>query len=122
MVEKDSPQMLQSRLQTSQVSLTNRDHHEELGSVEASLRDRSVNEASDEPPLIANLLDRDVANIIKGPCPLASCTSVDCDHSQIHRLWLLMPTAFRGIPRTVLLRVGPRMSEPGFRWARNTVI
>ena len=33
-----------------------------------------------------------------------------------------MPVAFRGLPRNVLLRVGPRLSEPGFRWAPSTLL
>lgn len=81
------------------------DQHSDLGSVEAGLRDRSVSVPSDEPLLIANLLELDVTYILNGPCPLADCANIGCDHSRIHRLWLLMPTAFRGIPRTILLHV-----------------
>lgn len=94
----------------------------DLGTVEAALQHRSVSVPSDEPLLIANLLDLDVADVLNGSCPMANCANVGCDHSRIHRLWLLMPTAFRGIPRNVLLRVGPRLSEPGFRWAPSTLL
>ena len=98
------------------------DRREDLGTIEPGLRHRSVSVSSDEPLLIANLLDLDVTSILIGPCPLANCAKSNCDHSRIHRMWLLMPAAFRGIPRNVLLRVGPRLSEPGFRWAPSTLL
>lgn len=63
-----------------------RDHHGELGSLDAGLGERSVNVASDEQLLIANLLDMDVANMPNGPCPLASCTSVGYNPSRVHRM------------------------------------
>ena len=96
--------------------------HGDLGSVETGLQHRSVSVLSDEPLLIANLLDLDVAEILNGQCPLTDCKNIGCAHSRIHRLWLLMPTAFQGLPRSVLLRVGPRLSEPGFRWAPSTLL
>ena len=98
------------------------EHHADLGSIEAGLQNRSVSVPSDEPLLIANLLDLNVDAILNGPCPLANCAGSDCGHSRIHRLWLLMPTAFQGIPKTVLHRVGPRLSEPSFRWAPSTLL
>lgn len=98
------------------------DRREDLGTVEAGLLHRSVSVPSDEPLLIANLLDLDIADILNGSCPLASCANAGCDHSRIHRMWLLMPTASRGIPRNILLRAGPRLSEPGFRWAPSTLL
>ena len=96
--------------------------HGDLGSIEAGLQNRSVSVPSDEPLLIANLLDLDVFDILNGPCPLANCAGSGCDHSRIHRLWLLMPAAFQGIPKTILHRVGPRLSEPSFRWAPSTLL
>ena len=98
--------------------------HADLGSIEAGLQNRSVTVPSDEPLLIANLLDLDVEDILKGPCPLANCAGFDSDHShsRIHRMWLLMPTAFQGIPKTILYRVGPRLSELSFRWAPSTLL
>ena len=33
-----------------------------------------------------------------------------------------MPTAFQGIPKTILHRVGPRLDEPSFRWAPSTLL
>ncbi len=71
------------------------DRREDLGTIEASLQHRSVSVPSDEPLLIANLLDLNVTDILDGPCPLTDCANVGCDHSRMHRLWLLMPTAFR---------------------------
>ena len=99
--------------------------HVDLGSIEAGLQNRSVSDPSDEPLLIANLLDLDVGNILNGPCPVPNhqnCAGFGCDYSRIHRLWLLMPTAFQGIPKTILHRVGPRLSEAGFRWAPSTLL
>ena len=103
-------------------SAIGRDQGGDLGSVEAGLRYRSVSVPSDEPLVIANLLDLDVAYILNGPCPLAGCANVGCDHSRVHRMWLLMPTTSRGIHSHVLLRVGPRLSERGFRWAPSTLL
>ena len=98
------------------------DLREDLGTVEIGLRHRSVSVPYDEPLLIANLLDLGVDDILQGPCPIASCANVGCDHSRIHRMWSLMPAAFRGIPKNIILHVGPRLSEPGFRWAPSTLL
>ena len=98
------------------------EQHGDLGSIVAGLQNRSVSVPSDEPLLIANLLSLDVVKILTGPCHLANCAGSGCGHSRIHRLWLLMPEAFQGIPRTILHRVGPRLSEPGFRWAPSTLL
>ncbi|KAM0804471.1 hypothetical protein BDR22DRAFT_818114 [Usnea florida] len=98
------------------------DLREDLGTITDSLKNRSVSVPCDEPLLIANLLDLGVDDILKGPCPIADCANVGCNHSRIHRMWSLMPTAFRGIPRTIILYVGPRLSEPGFRWAPSTLL
>ena len=98
------------------------DLREDLGTITISLKHRSVSVPCDEPILIANLLDLGVDDILKGPCPIADCANVGCDHSRIHRMWSLMPAAFRGIPRTIILHVGPRLSEPGFRWAPSTLL
>ena len=98
------------------------DLREDLGTITISLKNRSVSVPCDEPLLIANLLDLGVDDILKGPCPIADCANVGCNHSRIHRMWSLMPTAFRGIPRTIILHVGPRLSEPGFRWAPSTML
>ncbi len=94
----------------------------DLGSIEDGLQNRSVSVPSDEPLLIANLLDLDVVDILNGPCPLTNCADFGCGHSRIHRLWLLMPTTFQGIPKTILHRVGPRLDEPSFRWAPSTLL
>ena len=94
--------------------------HRDLASIEDGLRNRSVSVPSDEPLLIANLLDLDVVDILNGPCPLANCAGFGCDHSRVHRLYLLMST--RGIPKTIIYRVGRRLSEPGFKWAPSTLL
>ena len=98
------------------------DRREDLGTVEVGLQRRAVSVPADEPLLITNLLGLDLAHVLNGPCPLANCAKVGCDDSRVHRMWSLMPTAFRGIPRNILLRVSPRLSEPGFRWAPSTLL
>ena len=98
------------------------DLRQDLGTLEIALRHRSVSVPCDEPLLIANLLDLSVDDILQGPCPIADCANVGCDHSRIHRMWSLMPAAFRGISKNIILHVGPRLSEPGFRWAPSTLL
>ena len=98
------------------------DLREDLGTVETGLRHRSVSVPYDEPLLIANLLDLGVDHILQGPCPIANCADVGCDHSRIHRMWSLVPAAFRGISRNIILHIGPRLSEPGYRWAPSTLL
>lgn len=80
--------MLPTRLHTSRLSLTELTGiiMESFGSLDAGLGERSVNVASDEQLLIANLLDMDVANMLNGPCFLASCTSVAYNPSRVHRM------------------------------------
>ena len=94
----------------------------DIGTVGAGLQHRSVSVPSDEPLLVANLLNLDVFEILNGSCPLTNCANVGCSHSRIPRLWRLMPTAFQSIPRSIFHRVGPRLSEPGFRWAPSKLL
>ncbi|MCJ1451181.1 hypothetical protein MMC28_001516 [Mycoblastus sanguinarius] len=83
----------------------------DLGSIEASLQHRSVSVRSDEPLLIGNLLNLDVAEILNGP-----------EYSRIHRMWFLISSSLRGIPDAIIFRVGPRLDEVGFRWAPATLL
>ena len=79
-----------------------------------ALRHRSVSVPSDEPLLIGNLLGLDVAQILNGGDGTVA--------RRMNRLWRLVPSAVHGIPRDLLFRVGPRLTEPGLRWAPATLL
>ena len=79
-----------------------------------ALRHRSVSVLSDEPLLIGNLLGLDVAQILKGGDGTVT--------QRMSRLWRLVPSAVHGIPRDLMFRVGPRLTEPGLRWAPATLL
>ena len=82
----------------------------DLVTIDAALRHRSVSEQTDEPLLIGNLLGMDVDKVLDGP-----------KESRIHRMWSLMPSAYRGIPKSIIFRLGPRLQEQGFRWAPSSM-
>lgn len=77
-----------------------------LESVDRALQHRSVSVASDEPLLIAGLLKLDTASVLDGP-----------EDSRMQRLWSLIPSAPKGIPKNVLFNRGSRLRHLGFRWA-----
>ena len=77
-----------------------------LESVDSALQFRSVSVASDEPLLIAGLLKLDTAFILDGS-----------EDSRMQRLWSLVPSVPKGIPKNVLFNRGSRLPQPGFRWA-----
>ncbi|KAL8708460.1 MAG: hypothetical protein Q9225_007594 [Loekoesia sp. 1 TL-2023] len=77
-----------------------------LDSVDQAIQFRSLSVASDEPLLIGGLLSLDTAHILDGP-----------EGSRMQRLWSLMPSAPRGIPKNILFSRGPRLCQLGFRWA-----
>ena len=79
-----------------------------------ALRHRSVSVLSDEPLLLGNLLGLDVAQILNGGDGTVA--------RRMNRLWRLVPSAVHGIPRDLLFRVGPRLTEPGLRWAPATLL
>ena len=83
----------------------------DLVTIDAALRHRDVSVPTDEPLLIGNLLGLDVGKILDGP-----------NHDRVHRMWLLMPSAVHGIPKSILFRLGPRLKEEGFRWAPATML
>ena len=83
----------------------------DLNTVDAALRHRSVSVSSDEPLLIGTLLGLDVAGILNGS-----------DETRIHRMWSLMPAAVRGVPKSILFRLGPRLKEEGYRWAPSSML
>lgn len=86
----------------------------DLTKVMEALHHRSVSILSDEPLLIGNLVGLDAAQILSG-----GDGAVD---RRINRLWRLMPSAVHGIPSDLLFRVGPRLAEPGLRWAPATLL
>ena len=79
-----------------------------------ALRHRSVSVPSDEPLLIGNLLGLDVAQILNGDDGTVA--------RRMNRLWRLVPSAVHGIPRDLLFRIGPRLTEPGLKWAPATLL
>ena len=79
-----------------------------------ALRHRSISVLSDEPLVIGNLLGLDVAHILNGGDGTVA--------RRMNRLWRLVPSAVHGIPRDLLFRVGPRLTEPGLRWAPATLL
>ena len=86
----------------------------DLGTVIEALLYRSVSISSDEPLLVGNLLGLDSAQILNG--------GDGAIVSRVNRLWRMMPSAARGIPSVLLFRVGPRLAEPGLRWAPATLL
>ena len=83
----------------------------DLYTVDTALQHRSVSISSDEPLLIGTLLSLDVSRILDGS-----------DETRIHRMWSLMPAAVRGVPKHILFRLGPRLTEEGYRWAPSSML
>ncbi|KAL9037593.1 MAG: hypothetical protein Q9214_005634, partial [Letrouitia sp. 1 TL-2023] len=83
----------------------------DLKLIHGALQNRSVSVASDEPLLIANLLGLDLEKLLAGP-----------EETRINRLWNLMTTAPKGIPKSVLFHVGPKLKDKGYRWAPSTAL
>ena len=92
-------------------SLFHRETGADLATVDAAFENRSISVSSDEPLLIGTLLGLDVARILNGS-----------DETRSHRMWSLMPAAVRGIPRSIVFRLGPRLKEEGYRWAPSTML
>ncbi|KAG6988574.1 hypothetical protein G7Y79_00071g097450 [Physcia stellaris] len=90
---------------------SSRDDGPDLAIIDEALQFRSVSVPSDEPLLLGNLLGLDVRKILDGS-----------EDTRMHRLWSLMPSALRGIPKGILFRLGPRLEEDGYRWAPATMI
>ena len=86
----------------------------DLAKVIKALHHRSVSVLSDEPLLIGNLLGLDAAQILNGGDGAVA--------RRINRLWRLIPSGAHGIPNDILFRVGPRLTEPGLRWAPATLL
>ncbi|KAL8672066.1 MAG: hypothetical protein Q9168_003461 [Polycauliona sp. 1 TL-2023] len=82
----------------------------DLSAVGYGLRHRAVTVATDEPLLIGGLLRLDLAHILNGS-----------ESSRMQRLWSVIPSVKHGIPKSVLFLEGPKLCEPGFRWAPTTL-
>ena len=83
----------------------------DLAMVDAAFQNRSVSNPSDEPLLIGTLLGLDVASILSGS-----------DETRIYRMWSSMPSAVRGIPKSIMFRLGPRLEQEGYRWAPSSML
>ena len=92
-------------------SLFHRETGADLAKVDGAFANRSISVSSDEPLLIGTLLGLDVASILNGS-----------DETRSHRMWSLMPAAVRGIPKSIVFRLGPRLKEEGYRWAPSTML
>lgn len=79
-----------------------------------ALHDRSVSIPSDEPLLIGNLLGLNSAQILNGGDGAVAL--------RMNRLWRMIPSAVHGIASNLLFRVGPRLAEPGLKWAPATLL
>ena len=86
----------------------------DLENVINALRYRSVSIPTDEPLLIGNLLGIDIAQILNGDDGTPTL--------RMNRLWRVMASASLGIPSSLLFRVGPRLAEPGLKWAPATFL
>ena len=83
----------------------------DLAFVDDAMQFRSVSVGNDEPLLLGNLLDLPTAEILNGPI-----------ETRMDRVWSLMPSALRGIPKSIIFRLCPRLSREGFRWAPATMM
>lgn len=72
---------------------------------------RSVTVSSDEPLLIANLLALDLTAILESK-----------PAERMQALWRTMSHSPYGIDTGLLFQLGPRMKEPGFRWAPSSLL
>ena len=81
----------------------------DLATIEEALQIRSVSVRSDKPLLLGSLLNLVVSLILDG-----------LEHTRIHQMWSLMPSALRGISKGIVCRLGPRLGEEDYRWAPAT--
>ena len=82
-----------------------------IGDIAKKLQYRDVIVSSDKPLCIATLLNIDVTKILRGP-----------EDRRIHRLWLHMPSAYMGVPRSIIFNSAPKLKEKGVRWAISTFL
>ena len=101
----------QTKTFTTLISRGSNDQKANLAMIEAALRHRSVSVDTDEPHLIANLLGLNLEEILNGP-----------GETRVYRMWSLMPSIRQGIPKSIIFRLGPRLSGEGFRWAPSTLL
>ncbi|KAL8638353.1 MAG: hypothetical protein Q9228_004488 [Teloschistes exilis] len=82
-----------------------------LMSVDDALEFRSVSVATDEPILIAGLLNLDL-----------ELKSNDSVQSRMQRLWSLISSVPDGIPTNILFNRGSRLQQTGYRWAPRSLL
>ncbi|KAI4198200.1 MAG: hypothetical protein LQ350_005436 [Teloschistes chrysophthalmus] len=82
-----------------------------LMSVDDALQFRSVSVATDEPILIAGLLNLDL-----------ELKPNDSVQSRMQRLWSLIRSVPDGIPTNILFCRGPRLHQTGYRWAPTSLL
>ena len=78
----------------------------QLETIMSGLQYRSVTVPSDEPILIATLLGLDLKEILE--------TS---QFQRMNKLWHLIASSPHGVPKDILFHVGPKLQEPGLKWA-----
>lgn len=83
----------------------------DLQNIMRGLMYRSVTVSSDEPLLIANLLALDLTAILESK-----------PAERMQALWRTMSSSPFGIDKGLLFQLGPRMKEPGFRWAPSSLL
>ena len=101
----------QTKTFTTLISRGSNDQKADLAMMEAALRHRSVSVCTDEPHLIANLLGLDLEEILNGSA-----------ETRVYRMWSQIPSIRQGIPKSIIFRLGPRLSGKGFRWAPSTLL
>ena len=101
----------QTKTLTTLISRGSNDQKADLAMMEAALRHRSVSVGTDEPHLIANLLGLDLEDILNGSA-----------ETRVYRMWSLMPSIRQGIPKSIIFRLGSRLSREGFRWAPESLL
>ncbi|KAL9584816.1 MAG: hypothetical protein Q9212_001883 [Teloschistes hypoglaucus] len=82
-----------------------------LMSVDGALEFRSVSVATDEPILIAGLLNLDL-----------ELKPNDSVQSRMQRLWSLISSLPDGIPTNILFYRGSRLQQTGYRWAPTSLL
>ena len=101
----------QTQTFTTLISRGSNDQKSDLAMMEVALRHRAVSVGTDEPHLIANMLGLDLEEILNGSA-----------ETRVYRMWSLMPSIRQGIPKSIIFRLGPRLSGEGFRWAPSTLL
>ena len=83
-----------------------------LENVMSGLNYRSVTIPSDEPLIIATLLDFNLEKILES----------EPAEKRMKVLWEIMGTSPSGIDKRILFHIGPKIHERGFRWALQSLL